>query len=53
MKFNLSNEYRERAEYCSQQSHLTKHSQLKKYWEDLAADWLVLENTQLEIDSNA
>jgi hypothetical protein len=38
MKFDFSNEYRKRAEHCSQQSHLTKDAQLKKYWEELAME---------------
>jgi hypothetical protein len=46
MKFDFSNEYRKRAEHCSQQSHLTKDAQLKKYWEELAMEWLALENVQ-------
>ena len=47
MKPNLLNAFRERAEHCSQQSQLTKNIQLKKYWDDLAAEWLVLENADL------
>ena len=47
MKFNFSNEYRKRAELCSQQSRLTKDAQLKKYWEELATEWLALENVQV------
>jgi hypothetical protein len=46
MKFNVSNEYRKRAEHCAQQSNLTKDARLKKYWDELAAEWLVLENAQ-------
>ena len=48
MNFSVSDEYRARAEHCSQQSQLTKNVQLKKYWDDLAAEWLVLENADLE-----
>ena len=47
MKHNLLITFRERAEHCSQQSQLTKDIQLKKYWDDLAAEWLVLENADL------
>lgn len=47
MKPNLLNAFRARAEHCSQQSQLTKDFQLKKYWDDLAAEWLVLENADL------
>ena len=42
MKFSVSDEYRARAQHCLQQSQLTKDAQLKKYWDDLAAEWLVL-----------
>lgn len=38
MNFSVSDEYRARAEHCSQQSQLTKNVQLKKYWDDLAAE---------------
>lgn len=48
MKPNLSNTFRKRAEHCSQQSQLTKNVQLKKYWDELGAEWLVLENADLE-----
>ena len=50
MKLDLSNTFRERAEHCSRQSQLTKNIQLKKYWDDLAAEWLVLENADLGPD---
>ena len=49
MKFNRSNEYHARAAHCSQQSSLTQDAQLKKFWDDLAAEWLVLENAQAEL----
>lgn len=50
MKLNLSNTFCERAEHCSQQSQLAKDIQLKKYWDDLAVEWLVLENADLGPD---
>lgn len=50
MKFSESNAYRVRAEHCSQQSQLTQNAQLKKYWDDLAAEWLVLENADLKTE---
>ena len=53
MKFHLSNEYHARAEHCSQQARLTTDMQLKKYWDDLAAEWLVLENVQAVIPLKA
>jgi hypothetical protein len=46
MKFNVSNECHVRAEHCSRQSRLTQDTQLKKIWDDLAAEWRVLETAQ-------
>jgi hypothetical protein len=51
MNFSVSDAYRARAEHCSQQSHLTGNVQLKKYWDELAAEWLVLENAELKSKS--
>jgi hypothetical protein len=53
MKFNRSNEYHARAAHCSQQSRLTQDTQLKKHWDDLAAEWLVLENAQTDLPLKA
>lgn len=47
MKFGVSDAYRARAEHCSQQSQLAKDAQIKKYWAEIAAEWLVLENSQV------
>jgi hypothetical protein len=53
MKHNLPNTFRERAEHCSQQSQLTKNVEIKRYWDELAAEWLVLENADLKPASPA
>jgi hypothetical protein len=51
MKLSVSDAYRARAEHCLQQSQLSNDAQLKKYWDDLAAEWLVLENSDLKSES--
>jgi hypothetical protein len=51
MKFSESAAYRARAESCAQQSQLTKNVQLRKYWDDLAAGWLILENSEVKPES--
>lgn len=53
MKFNRSNENHARAAHCSQQARLTQDAQIKKFWDDLAAEWLVLENAQAELPVKA
>ena len=49
MKSKHSSEYHKRAEHCSQQTHLTKDAHLKKYWDELAAEWLVLEDAHADL----
>lgn len=44
MKFSESDAYRARAAHCSHQSDLTDDTTLKKYWDNLADDWLALAN---------
>jgi hypothetical protein len=50
MKFSESNVYRARAAHCSHQSNLTDDARLKKYWDDLADDWLALADVVLDED---
>jgi hypothetical protein len=50
MKFSESNVYRARATHCLYQSNLTDDTRLKKYWDDLADDWLALADVVLEKD---
>jgi hypothetical protein len=50
MKFSESNAYRARAAHCSHQSDLNDDTRLKKYWDDLADDWLALADVVVEKD---
>jgi lipoprotein NlpI len=52
MKLNEPYDYRGRAAYCSQQSELAKDDIFKKYWDDLANDWLALEKAIMEKDKD-
>lgn len=52
MTLSVARAFRARAEHCSQKSNLTKDAQLKKFWDDLADDWLALESSQLKIDAD-
>ena len=45
MKFEETNAYRLRAEHCAHQADLAEDAILKKYWDDLADDWLALNST--------
>jgi hypothetical protein len=44
---NLSSDrpYRARAAHCLHQSNLTKDAILKKYWDDLADEWMALDSS--------
>jgi hypothetical protein len=50
MNFSKINAYRARAANCSHQSDLIDDSRLKKYWDDLADDWLALADVLVEKD---
>jgi hypothetical protein len=50
MKFSETNAYRARAANCLHQSDLNTDAKLKKYWEDLADDWLALADVLVEKD---
>ena len=50
MKFSEINAYRARAAHCSHQSDLTTDPTCKKYWHDLADDWLALAKILVEKD---
>lgn len=45
MKFEETNAYRAHAAHCSHQSGLTQDTMLKKFWDDLADDWMALDGT--------
>ena len=51
MKFEETNAYRARAAHCAHQAGLTEDSILKKFWDDLADDWLALDSTMLTAGS--
>jgi hypothetical protein len=48
VRFTGHNAHRARAIYCSNQSDLAKDAILKKFWEDLANEWLALDNKSSE-----
>lgn len=45
MKFEEANAYRAHAARCSHQAGLTQDTMLKKFWDDLANDWMALDGT--------
>ena len=47
MKFEETNAYRVRAAHCSHQADLAEDRILKKFWDDLADDWLALDGTMI------
>lgn len=42
--------YRAHVTHCCSQSSLAKDHRLKKYWDDLADNWISLENAVIERD---
>lgn len=50
MKFEETNAYKARAAHCSHQAGLAQDSILKKFWDDLADDWLALHSTMVAAD---
>jgi hypothetical protein len=51
MKFAETNAYQARAAHCSNQAGLAQDTILKKFWDDLADDWMALHNTMLAADN--
>jgi hypothetical protein len=51
MKFEETNAYRVRAAHCSHQAGLAQDTILKKFWDDLADDWLALNSTMLAVEN--
>ena len=51
MKFEETNAYRARAAHCSHQAGLAEDAILKKFWDDLADDWLALDGTMLAVEN--
>jgi hypothetical protein len=44
MNFIARNTYRLRAEHCSQKSDMARDAKIKKFWEDLADEWMALDD---------
>jgi hypothetical protein len=51
MKFEETHAYRARAAHCTRQAGLAEDTILKKFWDDLADDWMALHNTMLAVDN--
>ena len=51
MKFEETNAYRARAAHSAHQAGLAEDEILKKFWDDLADDWLALDGTMLAVDN--
>jgi hypothetical protein len=51
MKFEETSAYRARAAHCSHQAGLTQDTILKKFWDDLADDWMALDSTTTAANS--
>lgn len=51
MKFEEINAYGARAAHCSIQAGMARDTLLKKYWDDLADDWIALDSTVMAVDS--
>lgn len=51
MTFEETRAYREHAAHCSTQCSLTQDGRLKKFWGDLADDWLALDNVMTAVAS--
>jgi hypothetical protein len=48
MNTERAKDYHSHAEFCSQQSQSTENCEVKKYWDNLAGGWLLLEDTELQ-----
>ena len=51
MNFEETSAYRARAAHCSHQAGLSQDKILKKFWDDLADDWLALDSTAMAANS--
>ena len=49
MKFEETHAFRARNAYYSHQAGLIEDSILKKFWDDLADDWIALDSTLLAV----
>lgn len=48
MKSEENVAYHAKADHCIEQYNLTKDDRIKKFWSDLADEWLALEKPQSE-----
>jgi len=53
MTFEETRAYREHATHCGKQCNLTQDDRLKKFWSDLADDWMALNNIMTAVESGA
>lgn len=51
MTFEETRAYREHAAHCSSRRNLTQDDRLKKFWGDLADDWLALDKVMAAVAS--
>lgn len=51
MTFEETRAYREHAAHCSSRRNLTQDDRLKKFWGDLADDWLALDKVMAAVVS--
>jgi hypothetical protein len=51
MKFEETNAYHARDAHCAHQADLVEDRILKKFWDDLADDWLALDGTMLAVEN--
>lgn len=51
MTFEETRAFREHAAHCSSQRNLTQDDCLKKFWGDLADDWLALDKVMAAVAS--
>lgn len=51
MQYVENNGYQDRAAQCSHQAGLTQDATLKKYWIDLADDWIALDKSSIAAKS--
>jgi hypothetical protein len=52
MTANVASAFHAQAVHWSQRSRLTRDENLKRFWDELADDWLALESKQVKIDTN-
>ena len=52
MTVNVTSAFRAQAVHWSKRSSLTRDENLKRFWDELADDWLELESKQVKIDAN-